>query len=108
MLKSRELVRTDSKTNCYLGVCYSAQTGAVPTNRQSSATLNSTSTRLFAADRAQDAFVSYRSSIDSDESDANVWCSIGILYQQQNQPLDALQVGFFFIKFLKKNKIKFF
>lgn len=83
-----------------MGICYSAQTASVQANRQSSANLNTTSTRLFAADRAQDAFVSYRSSIDSDESDPNVWCSIGILYQQQNQPLDALQVCFF-LSFVK-------
>lgn len=110
LCRARELIRTDSKINCYLGVCYSAQTATVPSsagtsgtgqNEQSPTTTNSTSTRSFAADRAQDAFVSYRSSIDSDESDANVWCSIGILYQQQNQPLDALQVFFLKIYIIK-------
>ncbi|KTG42949.1 hypothetical protein cypCar_00027438 [Cyprinus carpio] len=35
----------------------------------------------------QDAFISYRQSIDK----ADTWCSIGVLYQQQNQPMDALQ-----------------
>uniref|UniRef100_A0A914XRQ3 Uncharacterized protein n=1 Tax=Plectus sambesii TaxID=2011161 RepID=A0A914XRQ3_9BILA len=56
------------KTYYYLGRCY----GAIP-------------------GRAHDAFVNYRQSIDKSEADADTWCSIGVLYQQQNQPMDALQ-----------------
>lgn len=48
---------------------------------------------------AQNAFVSFRTAIDSDESDANIWRSIGVLYQQQNQPIDALQVFFIFMNY---------
>lgn len=154
LIRARELAPTDSKTNCYLGLCYSEQItiiSATPTpvttstsphlstlhsgflvgnnssnNIKSSVNVVESTNRttsnqdqtsptgkfvfiliLFkcmflaqtsiqqkrtAADKAQDAFVSYRSAIDSDESDANTWCSIGILYQQQNQPIDALQV----------------
>ncbi|XP_008575310.1 PREDICTED: lysine-specific demethylase 6A-like isoform X16 [Galeopterus variegatus] len=32
-----------------------------------------------------------RQSIDKSEANADTWCSIGVLYQQQNQPMDALQ-----------------
>ena len=39
----------------------------------------------------QDAFASYRSVIDKDESTADTWCSIGVLHHRQNQPWDALQ-----------------
>ena len=38
-----------------------------------------------------DAFISYRNSVDKAEANADTWCSIGVLYQQQNQALDALQ-----------------
>ncbi|CAI4223466.1 unnamed protein product [Auanema sp. JU1783] len=41
--------------------------------------------------KAHDAFVNYRHSIDKSEADADTWCSIGWLYQQQQQPMDALQ-----------------
>ncbi|KAJ8310175.1 hypothetical protein KUTeg_012040 [Tegillarca granosa] len=41
--------------------------------------------------KVHDAFVSYRNSIDKSEASADTWCSIGVLYQQQNQPMDALQ-----------------
>ncbi|OUC42859.1 tetratricopeptide repeat protein [Trichinella nativa] len=44
-----------------------------------------------AAGRAHEAFLSYRHSIDKNESNADIWCSIGVLYQQQQQPFDALQ-----------------
>ncbi|CZR14612.1 JmjC domain-containing protein [Caenorhabditis elegans] len=40
---------------------------------------------------AHDAFVNYRFSIDKKEQNADTWCSIGALYQRQNQPIDALQ-----------------
>ena len=45
-----------------------------------------------AAGKVHDAFVSYRQSIDKSESNADTWCSIGVLYQDQHQPMDALQV----------------
>ena len=41
--------------------------------------------------KVHDAFVAYRHSIDKSEASADTWCSIGVLYQQQNQPMDALQ-----------------
>jgi histone demethylase len=56
------------KTYYYLGRCYSAVAG-----------------------RAHDAFVNYRQSIDKAEASADTWCSIGVLYQQQQQPMDAVQ-----------------
>ena len=43
--------------------------------------------------KVHEAFVAYRNSVDKSESNADTWCSIGVLYQQQNQPMDALQVG---------------
>ena len=42
--------------------------------------------------KVHDAFIAYRTSVDKSESNADTWCSIGVLYQQQNQPMDALQV----------------
>ncbi|CAL8119045.1 unnamed protein product [Orchesella dallaii] len=48
--------------------------------------------RCFASiGRVHDAFLAYRNSVDKSEGNADTWCSIGVLYQQQNQPLDALQ-----------------
>lgn len=41
--------------------------------------------------KVHDAFMSYRHSVEKAEANADTWCSIGVLYQQQNQPLDALQ-----------------
>ncbi|KAL5004976.1 hypothetical protein ScPMuIL_018432, partial [Solemya velum] len=41
--------------------------------------------------KVHDAFVSYRNSIDKSEANADTWCSIGVLYQQQSQPMDGLQ-----------------
>jgi len=32
-----------------------------------------------------------RNSVEKSEGNADTWCSIGVLYQQQNQPMDALQ-----------------
>uniref|UniRef100_A0A915L3Q1 JmjC domain-containing protein n=1 Tax=Romanomermis culicivorax TaxID=13658 RepID=A0A915L3Q1_ROMCU len=46
---------------------------------------------LSAAGRAQESFLAYRSSIDKTEYNADTWCSIGVLYQKQQQPMDALQ-----------------
>lgn len=48
--------------------------------------------RCFAAiGKVHDAFISYRNSVDKAEANADTWCSIGVLYQQQSQPMDALQ-----------------
>uniref|UniRef100_A0A2K6RQ55 [histone H3]-trimethyl-L-lysine(27) demethylase n=1 Tax=Rhinopithecus roxellana TaxID=61622 RepID=A0A2K6RQ55_RHIRO len=47
--------------------------------------------------KVQDAFISYRQSIDKSEASADTWCYVyksnrsSVLYQQQNQPMDALQ-----------------
>ncbi|GFT68108.1 lysine-specific demethylase 6A [Nephila pilipes] len=41
--------------------------------------------------KIHDAFVSYRSSVDRAEANADTWGSIGVLYQKQSQPMDALQ-----------------
>lgn len=35
--------------------------------------------------------VDCRNSVEKSEGNADTWCSIGVLYQQQNQPMDALQ-----------------
>lgn len=37
------------------------------------------------------SFNDYRNSVEKSEGNADTWCSIGVLYQQQNQPMDALQ-----------------
>ncbi|CAN7996440.1 unnamed protein product, partial [Ixodes hexagonus] len=48
--------------------------------------------RCFASiGKVHDAFISYRNSVDKAEANADTWCSIGVLYQQQSQPMDALQ-----------------
>lgn len=36
-------------------------------------------------------FFRHRNSVEKSEGNADTWCSIGVLYQQQNQPMDALQ-----------------
>lgn len=41
--------------------------------------------------KVHDAFIAYRNSVDKCEGNADTWCSIGVLYQQQNQHIDALQ-----------------
>ncbi|XP_032793407.2 lysine-specific demethylase 6A [Daphnia magna] len=41
--------------------------------------------------KVHEAFLAYRNSVDKTEGNADTWCSIGVLYQQQNQPMDALQ-----------------
>jgi len=71
---------------------------------------------LYFLGKVHDAFISYRNSVDKAEANADTWCSIGlvnsfffnfnnvllnlfffyftsnsVLYQQQNQPMDALQ-----------------
>ncbi|VDK47767.1 unnamed protein product [Anisakis simplex] len=68
LIQSKELEPSCGKTYYYLGRCY----GELP-------------------ERAHDAFFNYRQSIDKSEADADTWCSIGVLYQQQHQPMDALQ-----------------
>ncbi|EJD75340.1 JmjC domain-containing protein [Loa loa] len=68
LIQSKELEPNCGKTYYYLGRCYGEL-----------------------QDRAHDAFVYYRHSIDKSEADADTWCSIGVLYQQQSQPMDALQ-----------------
>uniref|UniRef100_A0A0N5B9V6 JmjC domain-containing protein n=1 Tax=Strongyloides papillosus TaxID=174720 RepID=A0A0N5B9V6_STREA len=44
-----------------------------------------------AKDKAHFAFTQYRQSFDKGESEADTWCSIGVLYRQQEQTVDALQ-----------------
>ncbi|XP_011634228.1 histone demethylase UTY isoform X2 [Pogonomyrmex barbatus] len=46
---------------------------------------------LAASGKVHEAFVAYRNSVEKSEGNADTWCSIGVLYQQQNQPMDALQ-----------------
>ncbi|KIH62561.1 tetratricopeptide repeat protein [Ancylostoma duodenale] len=65
---SKKFEPVNGKTYYYLGRCYGE-------------TLN----------KAHEAFLNYRHSIDKSEADADTWCSIGVLYHQQNQPMDALQ-----------------
>ncbi|KAE9551528.1 hypothetical protein FO519_005258 [Halicephalobus sp. NKZ332] len=47
--------------------------------------------RALEGQNPHDAFVNYRHAIDKNEHDADTWCSIGVLYQLQNQDTDALQ-----------------
>ena len=42
-------------------------------------------------EHVHEAFKSYRACVDKNDLDADTWCSIGVLYQQQNQLIDALQ-----------------
>jgi histone demethylase len=53
----------------------------------------------------QDAFGFYRSVIDKEESTADTWCSIGVLYQRQNQPWDALQAYIRSVQYDKKHAV---
>lgn len=71
----------DSQTSYYLGRC-------------------STNVGKF-----QDAFAFYRSVIDKEESTADTWCSIGVLYQRQNQPWDALQAYIRSVQYDKKHAV---
>ncbi|CAB3400526.1 unnamed protein product [Caenorhabditis bovis] len=68
LLRSQSIDSTDGKSYYYLGRCF----GEIE-------------------DKAHDAFVNYRQSIDKSEANADTWCSIGALYQKQTQPMDALQ-----------------
>ncbi|KHJ41379.1 alpha,alpha-trehalase [Trichuris suis] len=65
--RSLQLDPSSGRSHYYLGRCFSS------------------------INRAHDAFISYRHSIDKNEASADTWCSIGVLYQQQRQPFDALQ-----------------
>ncbi|CAF0838574.1 unnamed protein product [Rotaria sp. Silwood1] len=48
--------------------------------------------RCYAALRKHtEAFYTYRNCVDKLDQNADVWCSIGVLYQHQNQTMDALQ-----------------
>lgn len=72
---------SDPKTSYYLGRCF--------TN----------------IGKYQDAFASYRSMIDREESTADTWCSIGVLYHRQNQPTDALQAYIRSVQFDKQHSV---
>ncbi|CAK5116181.1 unnamed protein product [Meloidogyne enterolobii] len=101
--RARELQPVDSKANCYSGLCFSEQTrvankfiqennsGKHQQRTNSNQQNNQNIPRYNPDHTAQNAFVSYRTAIDSDESDANTWRSIGVLYQEQSQPSDALE-----------------
>lgn len=80
-LRNSLRIVSDPSTNYYLGRCF--------TN----------------IGKFQDAFSSYRSVIDREESTADTWCSIGVLYHQQNQPTDALQAYIRSVQFDKKHTI---
>ncbi|UJR27393.1 hypothetical protein I4U23_008683 [Adineta vaga] len=48
--------------------------------------------RCYAALRKHtEAFYTYRNCVDKLDQNADIWCSIGVLYQHQNQTMDALQ-----------------
>lgn len=74
-------IRNDPSTSYYIGRCFTS------------------------IGKFQDAFSSYRSAIDREESTADTWCSIGVLYHQQNQPTDALQAYIRSVQFDKKHAI---
>jgi len=80
-LDASNRVQTDSETSYYIGRC------------------------LTTVGRFQDAFDSYRSVIDKEESTADTWCSIGVLYQRQNQPWDALQAYIRSVQYDKKHSV---
>lgn len=72
---------SDSKTSYYLGRCF--------TN----------------IGKFQEAFDSYRSVIDREESTADTWCSIGVLYHQQKQHTDALQAYVRSVQYDKQHSV---
>lgn len=71
----------DSKTSYYLGRCFTT------------------------IGKFQNAFASYRSVIDREESTADTWCSIGVLYHRQNQLTDALQAYIRAVQFDKQHSV---
>lgn len=80
-LRTSNQTVSDPKTSYYLGRCF--------TN----------------IGKYQDAFASYRSMIDREESTADTWCSIGVLYHRQNQPTDALQAYIRSVQFDKEHSV---
>ena len=40
---------------------------------------------------SREAFISYKNSVNNPEASSDTWCSIGVLYHQQKQCMDALQ-----------------
>jgi tetratricopeptide (TPR) repeat protein len=40
---------------------------------------------------SREAFISYKNSVNNPEASSDTWCSIGVLYHQQKQYMDALQ-----------------
>lgn len=72
-------INSDPKTSYYLGRCFTT------------------------IGKFQDAFASYRSVIDREESTADTWCSVGVLYHRQNQPTDALQAYIRAVQFDKQH-----
>ncbi|KAG9510826.1 Lysine-specific demethylase 6A [Fragariocoptes setiger] len=59
--------KIDSRTSYYLGRCYSI------------------------LGKTYDALNAYKNVIDRNETNADMWCSVGTLYQRGNQPHDAMQ-----------------
>lgn len=53
--------------------------------------------------QVQDAFVAYRHSVDKTKENSDTWCSIGILYHKEKQPLDALQAYICSVQLNKDN-----
>lgn len=53
--------------------------------------------------QVQDAFVAYRHSVDKTKENSDTWCSIGILYHKEKQPLDALQAYICSVQLNKEN-----
>jgi lysine-specific demethylase 6A len=41
--------------------------------------------------------------VEKSEGNADTWCSIGVLYQQQNQPMDALQAYICAVQLVKSH-----
>lgn len=80
-LNTSQRTHNDSRTSYYLGRC------------------------LANVGRFQDAFAAFRDVIDRDESTADTWCSIGVLYHRQNQPWDALQAYIRSVQFDKRHSV---
>ncbi|KAH8038682.1 hypothetical protein HPB51_002826 [Rhipicephalus microplus] len=83
-----EVLGEKPQRQAYALHCLQKSIEADPTSGQSLYFLG----RCFASiGKVHDAFISYRNSVDKAEANADTWCSIGVLYQQQSQPMDALQ-----------------
>ncbi|CAL2051278.1 unnamed protein product [Caenorhabditis brenneri] len=96
LMKAIEINPADGKNYYYLGRVYGGQAngndhmstmlaGILPGGTRNPLGLGQLS------ESAHDAFLNFRLSIDKQEQNENCWCSIGALYQKQNQPMDALQ-----------------